>query len=349
MNYSLLAVALLAVAASGGVQADEPAKRPFQTPPEAVEAWKDMRFGMFIHWGPSSLTGGEISWSRGKKTPVAEYDLLYRKFNPTEFNADEWPQIAKNAGMKYLVITTKHHDGFCLWPSKHTDYHIGNTPLKRDVLKELAEACKKHGVKFGTYYSVADWVHPDFPQGGPGTKRPNPNLDRYFEYLRSQLTELFTNYGPVCTVWFDGPFGKPHHCGPTEALIISWPEQFQQNTVVQPPVELADILKTSLELAHASDEDKRSTGSHSLLPLLTGHGDYGRRVAFAEIEGYVVAVCDGYRYIQGADASLLFNETTDPDNLIDLSGKEPERVALMSKYITDWLKATGPVLPKNSH
>jgi arylsulfatase A-like enzyme len=133
------------------------------------------------------------------------------------------------------------------------------------------------------------------------------------------------------------------------ALIISWPKQFQQDTIVASPVELADILKTSLELAHASDEDKQSAQRHSLLPLLTGNGDYGRRAAFAEIEGYVVVVCDGYRYIQGVDASLLFSETADPNNLVDLSEKEPERVVLMSKYIMDWLEKTGPVLPKNSH
>ena len=134
----------------------------------------------------------------------------------------------------------------------------------------------------------------------------------------------------------------------TPSLIISWPTRFQKNTVVDAPVELADILKTSLDLAQASDRDKQSTKSHSLLPLLTGNGEYGRHIAFAEIEGYVVAVCDGYRYIQGEDASLLFNETADPNNLVDLSAKEPECVSQMSKCIQDWLKETGPVLPKNS-
>jgi arylsulfatase A-like enzyme len=133
------------------------------------------------------------------------------------------------------------------------------------------------------------------------------------------------------------------------ALIIAWPARFRQNAVADQAVELTDLLRTSLDLAHASAEDKRSTRSVSLLPLLTGQGEYERRVAFAEIEGYVVAVCDGYRYIEGKDASLLFNDDTDPDNLVDLSAQEPERVARLSQEIKNWLQETAPVLPKNSH
>src|SRR6476620_6565357 len=112
---------------------------------QAVEAWREKRFGMFIHWGPVALTGTKMAWSRGKEIPIEEYDQLYKRFNPTAFDADRWARVAKDAGMKYLVITAKHHDGFCLWPSKYTDYHIGKTPFKRDVLKELRKACDKNG------------------------------------------------------------------------------------------------------------------------------------------------------------------------------------------------------------
>jgi hypothetical protein len=118
--------------------------------PEAIQKWQDARFGMFIHWGPVSLKGTEIGWSRGGQVPTEEYDNLYKQFNPAKFNADEWVAIAKAAGMKYMVLTTKHHDGFCLWDTKQTDYNIMNTPFKRDVVKELAEACKKGGIAFGT-------------------------------------------------------------------------------------------------------------------------------------------------------------------------------------------------------
>jgi len=175
--------------------------------PEAVKRWQDMRFGMFIHWGPVSLTGHEIGWSRGSQTPIAEYDSLYKKFNPEKFNADEWVKVAKDAGMKYMVLTTKHHDGFCLWATKETDYNIMNTPFKRDVMKELTEACKKQGIAFGAYYSVCDWYHPDFPLTSPGgkTKRDKSDMDSYNRFLLAQIRELVTNYGPLVTIWNDVP------------------------------------------------------------------------------------------------------------------------------------------------
>ena len=166
-----------------------------------------MKFGMFIHWGPVSLKGTEIGWSRGAPIPIEEYDNLYKRFNPVKFDADQWVEIAKDAGMKYMVLTTKHHDGFCLFDTKQTDYNIMHSPFGRDVVKELAAACRKQGMAFGTYYSVADWHHPDFPHGSPGGKslKPNPNLDRYEQYLRKQVEELIRNYGPLLTMWFDVP------------------------------------------------------------------------------------------------------------------------------------------------
>ena len=111
-----------------------------QVDPDALAHWRTQRFGMFIHWGPVSLTGEEIGWSRGAQTPVEAYDNLYKRFNPTKFDADQWVAIAKTAGMKYIVLTTKHHDGFCLWDTKLTDYNIMNSPFKRDVVKELSDA-----------------------------------------------------------------------------------------------------------------------------------------------------------------------------------------------------------------
>ncbi len=175
--------------------------------PAALQRWQDMRFGMFIHWGPVSITGHEIGWSRGAQTPIAVYDNLYKQFNPTNFNAAEWVQTARDAGFKYMVLTTKHHDGFCLWDTKQTDYNIMNSPFGRDVVKELADACKQAGMAFGTYHSVCDWHHPDFPLGSPGgsVPKPHPNMDRYTEYLRAQVTELIKNYGPLLYMWFDVP------------------------------------------------------------------------------------------------------------------------------------------------
>ncbi len=173
--------------------------------------WREARFGMFIHWGPVTLKGTEIGWSRGAEVPVAEYDALYKNFNPTQFDADDWAQTAKQAGMKYLVITSKHHDGFCLWDTKLTDYNIMHTPFHRDVLKELSEACRRHGIVFCTYYSILDWHNPDYPLGSPGgkTKKPHPDMDRYVAFLKGQMAELIRNYGPLGFMWFDGDWEAP--------------------------------------------------------------------------------------------------------------------------------------------
>ena len=173
--------------------------------PGAIAHWQSLRFGMFIHWGPVSLTGHEIGWSRGAETPIEVYDNLYKQFNPTNFNADEWVGIAKAAGMKYIVLTTKHHDGFCLWDTKLTDYNIMHTPFHRDVVKELAAACKKQGIEFGAYYSVTDWYDQNWPVTSPAgkVKREKSDLDAYETYLQGQVTELIKNYGPLITIWND--------------------------------------------------------------------------------------------------------------------------------------------------
>ena len=194
-----------------------PAAPPASAPQNAarLEWWREARFGMFIHWGPVSLKGTEIGWSRGAQIPIEEYDNLYKHFNPVKFDADRWAAVAKAAGMKYVVLTTKHHDGFCLWDTKQTDHNIMRSPFGRDVVKELSAACRKQGLAFGTYYSVCDWHHPDFPMGSPGgsTRKPHPNLDRYNQYLKNQVAELITSYGPLSTLWFDVPQEFDAHRG----------------------------------------------------------------------------------------------------------------------------------------
>jgi alpha-L-fucosidase len=173
-----------------------------------MQAWREMKFGLFIHWGPVSLKGTEIGWSRGGERrgtggtgqiPFKEYDNLYKKFNPVKFNADEWVQLAKDAGMKYLVFTSKHHDGFSMFDSKHTDYKITNSPFKRDVVKELSDACHKAGVKLGYYYSPVDWYHPDYR---------TENHSKYIKFMHNQIRQLCTKYGSLDIMWFDGLGGS---------------------------------------------------------------------------------------------------------------------------------------------
>ena len=207
-----LAMALVITFASATVAAAAETAVPLTASAEDLAWWREARFGLFIHWGPVSLKGTEIGWSRGRQVPVEEYDNLYKQFNPTKFDADAWVRTAKRAGMKYLVLTSKHHDGFCLWPSEVTDYDIAATPFKRDILAELSEACKREAIVFSVYHSICDWHHPDYPMGSPGgkTAKPNPNMDRYVQYMHAQLREIVTRYyGERGVLWFDGEWEKP--------------------------------------------------------------------------------------------------------------------------------------------
>jgi alpha-L-fucosidase len=180
-----------------------------------MQWWREARFGLFLHWGlyaiPAGAWNGQTNygeWIRNNaRIPIGVYDQFVQKFNPTEFNAGEWVRLAKNAGMKYIVITSKHHDGFCLFDSRYTDFDVMSTPFKRDILKELSEACRKEGIKLGFYYSIMDWHHPDYlPRRDWETDRPAAGavFDRYVQYMKNQLKELLTNYGPIGVLWFDG-------------------------------------------------------------------------------------------------------------------------------------------------
>ncbi|NLH17934.1 MAG: alpha-L-fucosidase, partial [Phycisphaerae bacterium] len=171
--------------------------------------WRQARFGMFIHWGPVSLKGTEISWSRANSNPacpnrgeipVEVYDNLYKQFNPTQFDADRWASIAKSAGMKYVVLTAKHCDGFCLWHTQVSDYDMASTPYGRDICAELTKAVKKEGLRIGWYYSPMDWWDPDFR---------TPNNAKYLARMHQHLREILTNFGPIDLLWFDWDNGKP--------------------------------------------------------------------------------------------------------------------------------------------
>jgi alpha-L-fucosidase len=170
---------------------------------------------MFIHWGlyaiPAGAWNGKTNygeWIRNNaEIPLAVYDTLVPHFNPTRFDADAWVRMAKEAGMRYIVLTSKHHDGFGLFDSKLTDFDIMSTPFRRDIVKELAEACRRQGIVFGVYHSIMDWHHPDYlPRRAWEKDRPDStaDFDRYVAYMKGQLRELLSNYGPLGVLWFDG-------------------------------------------------------------------------------------------------------------------------------------------------
>ncbi len=184
--------------------------------------WRNSKFGKFIHWGPYSVLAGSYKgeeiegigeWiMHNAPITVKDYEKIAKEFIPVEFDANNWARLMKDAGMKYVVITSKHHDGFALWDSKVSNYNIVDfTPFRRDILKELSEACKKQGIKFGLYYSIMDWHHPqaqgnNYPMYNPkkGETKVNPDFPLYYEnYMKPQLLELVEGYDPDI-LWFDG-------------------------------------------------------------------------------------------------------------------------------------------------
>jgi alpha-L-fucosidase len=185
-----------------------PTTKRLQHPTSRLDWWRAARFGLFIHWGPVSLKGTEIGWSRGGErrgfwrggtgeVPVEEYDNLYKAFNPIHFDATEWVRIAQDAGMRYLVFTSKHHDGFVNFDTALTDYKITSpeSPFGRDIVRELSDAAHAAGLPFGCYYSQPDWRHPDYR---------NENHQRYINYFHAQVEEICSNYGDLAVLWFDG-------------------------------------------------------------------------------------------------------------------------------------------------
>jgi alpha-L-fucosidase len=178
--------------------------------------FREARFGMFIHWGlyaqaagswDGKPTSGAGEWiMNDMKIPDSQYAQLVPQFNPVKFDARQWVALAKNAGMKYIVITSKHHEGFGMYPSALTDWCIKSTPFGRDPLKELSVACREAGIKLCFYHSIMDWHQPDYlpRKSWNDLANPNADFDRYVAYLKGELKELLTGYGPLGILWFDG-------------------------------------------------------------------------------------------------------------------------------------------------
>jgi alpha-L-fucosidase len=208
-NRSLVILLLTAGAVFGQTY------KPMESNLKARQWFQDARFGMFIHWGVYSVLG-EGEWvMNNKKMTAAEYEKLAPQFNPTEFDAAEWVSLAKSAGMKYITITSKHHDGFAMWATKQSPWNIVDaTPYKKDPLKMLADECHKQGIKLFFYHSHLDWHHPDYyPRGRTGHNSGRPEageFDRYLDFMDNQLRELLTGYGEIGGIWFDGWWDKPN-------------------------------------------------------------------------------------------------------------------------------------------
>ncbi|MCX7017309.1 MAG: alpha-L-fucosidase, partial [Candidatus Sumerlaeota bacterium] len=293
--------------------------------------WREARFGMFVHWGPVSLKGTEIGWSRNGPRPGVRsqtwrkdgipleiYDNLYKEWNPTEFHADNWVKIAQDAGMKYLVFTTKHHDGFVEFDSALTDYKITSplSPYGRDIVAQLADACHKGGLRLGFYYSPPDFHHPDYR---------TENHARYIEYLHGQLKELCGNYGPVDIIWFDGLGGKAD----------DWDSErlFQEIHALQPNV----IINNRAGLPGDYDTPEQRIGGFQIERPWETCMTICRQWAWkpGDTMKSLEQCIQTLVRVVGGDGNFLFNVGPMPDGRI-----EPRQVDRL-REMGEWLRANG--------
>ncbi len=208
----MIVASLLAIPALRGVAP----RMAFAASADRMQWWREARFGLFLHWGLYSILAGKwhdderwAEWIRNNaEIPVGEYDKLLERWNPTAFDPDAWAAMAQRAGMKYVVLTTKHHDGFCLYDSPASNFDVMRTPSKRDICRELAPALRKRGIRVGWYHSIMDWHHPDYLPRRKWEEASRPvgdaDVTRYLAYLTSSLDHLLGDYGDIDIVWFDG-------------------------------------------------------------------------------------------------------------------------------------------------
>jgi alpha-L-fucosidase len=234
------------------------AQLPKETEAQKVQRmkwWTDARFGMFIHWGVYALPARHEWVKNRERMTNKQYEKYFEVFNPDLYNPKEWARMAKEAGMKYVVITAKHHEGFCLFDSKYTDYKSTNTPCGKDLIREYVDAFRAEGLKVGFYYSLLDWHHPDYTVDRNHPQRQDSDsayarlnkgrdMSRYREYVKNQVRELLTNYGEISIIWFDYSFpgknGKGRADWDSENL-LKLARSLQPGIIVDDRLDLKDV------------------------------------------------------------------------------------------------------------
>jgi alpha-L-fucosidase len=307
--------------------------------------YREARFGMFIHWGVYSLLGQGEWVMQNREIRVGSYEWLASTFNPAMFDAREWVALARAAGMRYITITARHHDGFSMFSSDATRYDIVDwTPFRRDPLKELADECRKQEIRLFFYYSQLDWHHPDYwPRGrtGRSTERPETgDWPRYLDFVDRQLEELLTRYGAIGGIWFDGMWDKPEadwRLERTYALI----HRLQPAALIIPNHHLAPLpgedvqtFEQDLPGANTAGFNTSTIGTLPLETSLTMNGSWGFNLtdrAFKstrDLIGYLVRAA-------GSDANLLLNIGPRPDGTV-----QPEFVERL-REMGEWLQTFG--------
>jgi len=253
-KFSILLLTILLLIVSQLAQAQLPKETEAQKT-QRMKWWTDDRFGMFIHWGLYALPARHEWVKNAERITNEQYQKYFEMFNPDLYDPHEWAKMAKAAGMKYVVLTAKHHEGFCLFDSKFTDYKSTNTPYGKDLIKEYVEAFRAEGLKVGFYYSLIDWHHPDYtidrvhPQrqeSDSAYARLNKGRDmnKYREYLKNQVRELLTNYGEISIIWFDFSFpgknGKGRADWDSENL-LKLARSLQPGIIVDDRLDLSDV------------------------------------------------------------------------------------------------------------
>jgi len=326
------------------------------------EWFLDAKFGLFIHWGVYSILGDGEWVMNQQQIPIHQYEKLPSFFNPTQFNPAEWVSMVKKAGMKYITITSKHHDGFAMYDSKVSNYDIvDSTPYKKDVLKMLKEECDKQGIKLFFYHSQLDWHHPDyFPRGNTGqnyTGRPEKgDWNKYIDYMNAQLSELLTNYGEIGGIWFDGMWDKkdaPWRLNETYSLI----HQLQPGTLVGSnhhlsPIPGEDFQMFERDLPGENTMGFNQTGTISELPLEmceTMNGSWGFNLKDQKYKSSKQLIQTMVKSA-GYGANFLLNTGPMPNGKI-----QPENIdtlAVMGKWLerygeTIYNTRKGPIRPQD--
>lgn len=248
LNVLIIALLLASSAAYSQIWQETPQEKA-----ERLAWWTDARFGMFIHWGAYAMAARH-EWVKNRERMTDEqYNIYFELFDPDLYNPTEWARAAKKAGMKYFVITAKHHEGFCLWDSKYTDYKATNTPYGKDLLRPMIEAFRAEGLRVGLYYSLIDWHHPDYPVDRLHPMRDNQsfreaNKDRdvrkYAQYLYNQLEELMTDFGQIDCLFLDYSFpgkdGKGRDDWQSEKL-LKMIRKLQPGIIINDRADLLDV------------------------------------------------------------------------------------------------------------
>ena len=311
--------------------------------------FQDEKFGIFIHWGIySMICHGE--WVMDKENiNYKEYRHLADGFYPSKFNAEEWVQAFKAAGAKYITFTSRHHDSFSMFKTATSNYNIvDGTPFKRDVLKELADACQKHGMKLHVYYSHADWNRLDYPQGWSAIRTGRPtnqeNFDSYLQFMKQQLTEILTNYGPVRCIWFDGHWDQKNrknfdwHLDEQYALIHKLqPACMVANNHHYAPKPGEDIQLFEQDLPGENTAGYSGTSKIGQLPLetcLTMNKTWGYDITDKKYKSNSYLI---QKLVQaaGKNANLLLNIGPRPD------GQLPVEAVERLKAMGEWLNKYG--------